>query len=273
MNNDEFAHKVLAFLREKPVETMPPNRLAHIRDAIHRQIEAATGELHSCEQNSVHSLELSRNTTQPSRLKLPFVGPPDFSLYRWTSRRSMAVAASVLIILAGLAVYFSRTPAPKQSGDDTPYEFTPTDTFSSLSNSKTSTTENRSIALSIPAIPIEAFRSSRDGHLVMMEFSPDALPRVWPDSDILCPQIVPDKAVSLGADPVIRPLRGSKNWVVLVVTDRPASDTLKNLLRASYDFDRDIGPTASSNAVIGALKTNGFQIIAYGNYQIKPMFN
>jgi hypothetical protein len=192
---------------------------------------------------------------------------------RFFGRVTLTLAASVLLGVAGLTGYLVwrlTEPIVPPELPSEPHQFDPLTRPSGFAGATKPPLDDRSVNISAPAFPTNVFGSVGRGRLVALEFAAGGALRVLPHDDALCAWVLPGHEVSAGSHPFIRPNTGLK-WVVLLVTDRPAAETLRKLVTTGSDFDRGNGPAASAATAATILKANGYRVFAYGSYQLKPI--
>lgn len=139
-----------------------------------------------------------------------------------------------------------------------------------MSGATTRPDENRFVVLTVPGLRPSSFAGSDRGYLVAVEFTSGQAPCVWPDRSRFCPSVFPNAERSLGKQPFSRPVSGEK-WVIVVVTDRPAADTLAGLIAAPNDLGSPHGPEYARRAVVEVLRRDGYRVFAVGTYSLEPL--
>ena len=186
-------------------------------------------------------------------------------------RQSVAIGVAFSILLAvGVGVFLAWRFNTDPVSPPAPLAFTATEQPTGLSGTSPPTPDPRSVILTIPALALEALGSGQQGRVCTLEFTTTELPSLWPRLDGACPWLVPNQPLPLEAQPFQKPLRGTK-WVVLVVTDRPAAQTLTNLLAQGELFARESGAEAATAAVVAALQKAEFRVLAVGYHLLAPL--
>src|SRR6185312_8646155 len=184
----------------------------------------------------------------------------------------LPIASGLLIAAAGICLLWARQLSVSLPlAVTTPVIFAPIGEASSLSGPGPQLAANRSITLSVPPLPQSAFKTSEHGSLVAIEFGEDSPPQVVPQSDEVCPTVVPDKPTIFAGQTFIRPTQGQKKWVLVIVTDRPAVTFLKTTLiggTMQHDF---ASPQSSMQALVATLRAADYDILASGQYILDPI--
>ena len=211
--------------------------------------------------------------TEPVAISADRKDPPASGAWLPSRRWYVALAASILLVAAGLASYLAwdsgsvkKIPGQVQSAR----RIEPIEEPSPHSGSDAPPMQDRAVVITLPAIPSEVFGAVGRARLVAVEFAPGESPRVRPHDDSACRWVLPDNPTRPDGEPFIRPNSGSK-WVVILVTDRPAAQTLRALIASGTDFGRGDGPAASAEAAKAILVANGYIVLAYGDHTLNPV--